>query len=170
MLKISISDTLINELLFFQLSGIALLQRNYTSFDNYSKKFTFKNPDLFTEENKLVDYSVKLKKLKKNSPFIAGSLSAIIPGLGKVYAGKPKEGLTAFIPVGILGLQTYEAYQKAGIKSARFIVFGSLFTVFYIGNIWGSVLSVHIVNQEKNNDINRQILFDLDIPLHRVFR
>lgn len=170
LLKISSSDTSIIELIQFQLSGIALLERNYHAFDNYAKKFTYQNPNLLVEEKNLMDCSLKIKQLKKKSPFIAGSLSTLVPGLGKVYAGKPKQGISAFLPIAILGLQAYEAYQKDGIKNARFIIFGSLFSVFYIGNIWGSALSVHVVNQEMNNEVNRQILFNLDIPLHRFFR
>jgi len=170
LLKINTTDTLTNELLQFQLSGVALLQRNVASFDSYSKNFTYSNTNLINEEKNLLDYSNKIKSFKNKSPFVAGTLSALIPGLGKVYAGKPKQGITSMIPIAILGLQTYEAYNKAGIKSARFIIFGSLFSVFYIGNIWGSALSVHIVNQEINNEINRQILFNLDIPLQRILR
>ncbi len=170
LLKINTTDTLMNELLHFQLSGLALLQRNLTTYNTYSKNLTYKNYHLLNEEKILLDYSNKIKNLKKKSPFVAGTLSALIPGLGKVYAGKPRQGITSIIPVAILGLQTFEAYNKAGVKSARFIIFGSLFSVFYIGNIWGSVLSVNIVNQEINNEINRQILFNLDIPLQRIFR
>ena len=170
LLKINTTDTLTNELLQFQLSGVALLQRNVASFDSYSKNYTFSNTNLLNEEKNLLDYSNKIKCFKNKSPFVAGTLSALIPGLGKVYAGKPKQGITSFLPIAILGLQTYEAYNKAGVKSARFIIFGSLFSVFYIGNIWGSALSVHIVNQEINNEINRQILFNLDIPLQRILR
>ena len=170
LLKINTTDTLTNELLQFQLSGVALLQRNFASFDSYSKNFTYRNTNLLNEEKNLLDYSNKIKSFKNKSPFVAGALSALIPGLGKVYAGKPKQGITSFLPIAILGLQTYEAYNKAGAKSARFIIFGSLFSVFYIGNIWGSALSVHIVNQEINNEINRQILFNLDIPLQRILR
>jgi hypothetical protein len=170
LIKLQPTDSIFNELKYLQLSGIALLQRNYNAFDDHSNKFSFSKPDILAEEKKMIDHSIKLKNIKYKSPFVAGSLSAIIPGLGKLYAGKPKQGLTAFLPVAIFGLQAYEAYSKAGAKSARFVVFGSLFTVFYIGNIWGSALSVHIVNNEINEEINRQIVFDLAVPLQRIFR
>ena len=65
-------------------------------------------------------------------------------------------------------LNPVENYIKDGWKDPKTIIFGSLFGLFYIGNIWGSVLSVHVVNNEINNEINRQILFNKDIPLQRI--
>jgi hypothetical protein len=66
-----------------------------------------------------------------------------------------------------MGLMTWEAYKKAGLKSARFILTAAFFTVFYVGDIWGSVLSVSVNRIEKNNEINNQILLNLRIPLQK---
>ncbi len=63
----------------------------------------------------------------------------------------------------------YEAYRKAGAGSARFIAFGSLFSVFYIANIWGSVLAVKIKQKEYYRAYDNQILFDLHIPLRNLY-
>lgn len=112
----------------------------------------------------------KLKRYKIKSPTTAGFLSALVPGLGKGYAGKPKEGISSFIVVTLLGYQTYEGYRIGGKTDTRFLVFGSLFSIFYIGNIWGSALSVQISKHEVYDEIYHDITTTLRIPIDRVFK
>jgi hypothetical protein len=119
-------------------------------------------------KNKLDDYEKSFSQIKRRSPWIAGSLSAIVPGLGKVYAGKPKQGLLSLIPLAALALQAYEGYGDKGLKSGRFWIYGSIFTIFYIGNIYGSALSVKIVKQEKYDEVENAILVDLRLSLQQV--
>jgi TM2 domain-containing membrane protein YozV len=96
-------------------------------------------------------------------------LSAVVPGAGKVYAGQLGQGVAIFLQNTIFALQAYEGYRKDGPRSARFLIYGGLFTVFYIGNVWGSVLSVQIKRQEMYDKINNQIVFDMHIPLRTIF-
>jgi TM2 domain-containing membrane protein YozV len=96
-------------------------------------------------------------------------MSAIIPGSGKIYAGQLGQGIAAFLQNAIFGLQAYEGLQKDGIKSPRFIIYGGLFTLFYIGNVWGSALSVQIKRREFNEKVDEQIIFDMHIPLRTIF-
>lgn len=163
------TDSLLHELRFFQLSGIALLQRNFGQFEHFSNKFSYSHYQLQKEEQNMQQYYQQLKKVKHRSPVLAGALSAIVPGLGKVYAGKTKQGIASFFPVALLGLQAYENIHKRGIKNGFSIFYTGLFSVFYIGNIWGSVLSVQIKQQEIYHEIDNRILFDLHIPLRNIF-
>ncbi len=162
-------DPLEMELVNFELSSVALLERAYGRFDSLSNYFTKDYYQFSKEEENLKLYHQKLLKIQNRSPFVGGLLSAIVPGLGKVYAGKWKQGLVSFFSVTIIGLQAAEGFWKGGYDDWRFIAFGGLTTIFYIGNIWGSVLSVKISKHEKFNSIDNQILFDLHIPLRTVF-
>lgn len=119
-------------------------------------------------KQKLEDYPKTLSQTRKKSPWVAGTLSAFVPGLGKVYAGKPKQGLIAILPLAALALQAWEGYADKGLKSGRFWVYGSLFTIFYAGNIYGSAISVKIVQQEKHDQMENQILVDLRISLQQI--
>lgn len=114
-------------------------------------------------------YYDKLRGFRHRSPVLAGVYSALVPGLGKWYAGKKKQGIAAFLPVIGLAALTYEAYRKDGVKSARFIGFGTLFTIFYVGDIWGSTLAVKIRRNEFNKEYDNKILFDMHIPLRNFF-
>ena len=163
------TDSIAGELRNLQLAGIALLQRDYTGYKEREKKFTFSSYIDSKEEQRMKGYYDKLKGFHRRSPVLAGLYSAVVPGLGKFYAGKKKQGIAAFLPVISLAALTYEAYRKDGVRSARFIGFGTLFSVFYIGNIWGSTLAVKIRRNEFYKEYDTKILFDMHIPLRNFF-
>lgn len=164
-----VTDSVNKEMQSFQLAGLALLQRNYATYRKLQPAFSFSYYAMQQEEQRFKGYYAKLSGYKSKSPLLAGIYSALLPGAGKYYAGKKRQGIAAFLPILSLGLVTYEAYRKGGAGSARFIAFGSLFSVFYIGNIWGSVLSVKIKQKEFYREYDNKILFDLHIPLRNLY-
>ena len=117
---------------------------------------------------------MQLKRIKQNiepkSAFLAGLYSSLLPGMGKVYAGDYGSGVSAFLTNAALGAMFYENFRKDGIKDPKTIIFGTLFSAFYIGNIWGSVVNVKVHNQILYDGINQQILLELHIPLRTVFK
>lgn len=159
----------LEELKAFQLSGIALLNRDYESFKTQEQKFSLKYYPIVKEEKKFQEYYSNLGSYKSKSKALAALLSTIIPGSGKVYAGRLGEGISAFFIVTSLGLMSFENYNKAGITNPKTILFGSMFTTFYVGNIWGSYISVHMQNEEFNHEMDHKILFNLHIPLRTIF-
>jgi hypothetical protein len=165
--KVDTADMKNKELRDFELSGIYLLQRDTSMFSKESKSFSDSFNDMNEQERSVVKLDNDYKNIRNNSGVLAGMMSAVVPGLGKVYAGKTGQGISSFLPVTLMGLMTWEAYKKAGLKSARFILTAAFFTVFYVGDIWGSVLSVSVNRIEKNNEINNQILLNLRIPLQK---
>lgn len=161
-------DSTLLELRAFEQAGLALLQRQYERYDTLHRQFTYTSYALSAEETRMDGYRRNLQAQKHRSPAVAGLLSAVVPGLGKLYAGKPKQGIAAFLPVLTLGLLAWEGYRKDGPASVRFLGFGSLFTLFYIGNIWGSTLAVHVRRDEFNRSYDNKILFDMHIPLRNL--
>ena len=158
------------ELYHFQLAGLALLRKDYDRFTQKSQLFSYQYPQFASQQRKLLVLHQKLKKIPKRSAFVAGLFSAIIPGTGKMYAGKPKQGLNVLLQNLFMGAQAVEALLIDGVRSPRFIIFGGLFSIFYIGNIWGSALSVKLQQREAYETIHQEILFNLDVPLRLVFR
>jgi TM2 domain-containing membrane protein YozV len=167
--KITPSDSLTMTLKNFELSGIALLQRNFIQFDSLQKIPVLQHFALAKQQDNFRDYKDIIQKQQRKSPLKAALMSAIIPGSGKIYAGQLGQGIAAFLQNAIFGLQAYEGLQKDGIKSPRFIIYGGLFTLFYIGNVWGSALSVQIKRREFNEKVDEQIIFDMHIPLRTIF-
>jgi len=159
----------LNELKQFELSGLYLLKKDYRRFDSVSILYNFKNPILSEEFLNLKNYSLVDKKIKRKSPLLAGSLSAIIPGLGKVYAGNNGQALASFLTCGLMGAVATENYLHFGFKHPQTIFFTGIFGLFYIGNIWGSALSVQVVKIEKQLENKHNILVGLKVPVSKFF-
>ena len=157
------------QLLNLQKAGIALLNSDGLAFEAASKKFDGSYFATAKEEEKLKTLNLALKTEKKKSPLAAALLSSIIPGLGKIYAGRTGEGVISFVQVSALGCIAVESLNKSGVKSGRFIITASLFSLFYIGNIWGSYFTVSVEKNERRNEIYNAVLFNMHIPLRTVF-
>ena len=95
-----------------QLAGTSLLNRNFEAFDQYASKFDTSYYSMANEQKLLRVFRDDMLKVKKKSPAVAGLLSAVVPGLGKIYAGRPGQGVATFSIVSILGFATYETLQK----------------------------------------------------------
>lgn len=151
-----------------QLAGLALLERDYEAFNTYSDGFSFDYYATSKQETSLVELS-KISKKKRKSYFLAGLMSSVIPGSGKIYAGKAGEGTAAFLAVGSMFALTVENYLKDGFNDFKTLIFASVFTVFYIGNIYGSIVTIKVQNERFNEQIDTKILFDMHIPLRTIF-
>ncbi|MGB9595561.1 MAG: tetratricopeptide repeat protein [Candidatus Poribacteria bacterium] len=90
---------------------------------------------------------------KHKSRFWASLMSAIIPGTGKVYCEQYGNGLYSFITVGSIGFIAYKGFKENGIKSIKGWIFGSIFPIFYFGNIYGSGISALAYNDYVENEI-----------------
>ncbi len=163
------NDGMMVQLKNFQIAGYALLDRNYQRFDSLSYQFQGLYFQFAKQEGQLMEYSQDIKSFKRKSGFLAAMFSAVIPGAGKIYAGKTGQGLSNLFKSLILGGLLFESYKQAGTDSARFIVFGSVFSIFYVANIWGSALTVKVKRNEFHDAVDKQILFDLHIPLRTIF-
>lgn len=110
------------------------------------------NPDPQATVPKVLeaDY-LNLVKAAKKKPYIAGTLSAIIPGLGLLYVNKPRACLNNLVFLGAMGVQTFESAKILGWKHPLTLVNSGFFTGFYLVNIIGSVLEVRKNYHEKSN-------------------
>ncbi|MBK7964993.1 MAG: hypothetical protein IPK10_06705 [Bacteroidetes bacterium] len=157
------------ELRIFELAGLSLLKKDYGQYDLLATGFFPEDSTIHVELKYLSDYNYILQNMKKKSGFVAGALSAIIPGLGKLYTGLPGQALASFLKVVPLGIITAENFRNGEFKNAQFYIFGSLFSLFYIGGIWGSSISAKIVYQEKVDEIHHNIRVGLHVPVDRIF-
>lgn len=164
------TNATLNELKQFELAGLYLISRNHKMFDSLSQNYNFQNPLIIEEFENLKKYNTVEKKIKRKSPFVAGTLSAIVPGLGKVYTGNNGQALASFLTCGLIGVVAAENYVKMGIKHPQTIFFTGLFGLFYVGNIWGSAVSVQLVKIEKQLENKHNILVSIKIPINRFFQ
>jgi len=74
--------------------------------------------------------------LSRRSPFIAATLSAIIPGVGRIYSGRTMDGIMGFLTFYLVG-----DAARFSIKEDRSItgpLFSAIAAFVYIGEIYGA--------------------------------
>jgi len=87
------------------------------------------------------------------SPFLAGIMSAILPGTGKIYTGYWKDGLFSMLFIGSMAGVSYYIYATRGLNSG-WLYFTSIVTFsFYMANIYGSIKSAHLYNKKKYEEL-----------------
>ncbi len=91
--------------------------------------------------------------IKRKSPILAGALSSIIPGLGKVYCNQYGDGIFSFMLTTISGVLAYDAFCEDNIRSIKGWFFASMGAIFYAGNIYGSSISAKIYNNQMEMNI-----------------
>jgi TM2 domain-containing membrane protein YozV len=96
-------------------------------------------------------------QLPMKSPLLAGLLSMVIPGLGKVYTGHPTDGLLSLISIATFTYASYDGFSSGGSSSTRGWVFGALASGLYLGNIYGSALSASIVRDEATRELQTRL-------------
>lgn len=153
----------------FEFSGIEMLRGNWQQGAELLLQVDGENAAVSQQVHALNEIWNEHTTHKPKSPALAGILSALLPGTGKIYAGKTGSGIAAMLGTVSFGLITWENYRKSGIADAKTIIFGSIFAVNYVSNIYGSVVSVKIIEQEHENNVHNQILFQLHIPLRNFF-
>ncbi len=78
-----------------------------------------------------------IEQLPRKSTALAGSLSAVLPGAGQLYVGRPGDALVAFMTNGLLIGGTVAAARRDQDTAA--IALGFVASGFWFGNIYGAM-------------------------------
>lgn len=105
----------------------------------------------------LLELSESAMVIRGKNPFCAGVLSALVPGLGKMYAGKPGDGLFSLLTIGIFGGMAAYGFYEEGVSSVKAWIYASIGGIFYLGNIYGSVNAAIAYTREREDDILRKV-------------
>jgi len=126
--------------------------------------------DYLKEDEALRDSSLRLKEYAKEgrdisykSPILAGLLSAILPGTGKMYCGREKDGLYSLILIGTASWFAYDGFKEDGRHSLKGWIWGIWGGFLYIGNIYGSTVAAKVYNQRIEDEIFTKIQFEIDL-------
>jgi hypothetical protein len=146
-------DSLCTSLFRIQALAGMLLKKNHEAFELLFAEKGASDPILSFTEYNLYVYHSQSAASDRRSPFLAGLISAILPGAGKLYAGKPHEALHTLLPVLFNAAQSAEGYYHGQLRSLHFYVFGSATLFFYSANIAGSVRAAKRKNTENEDRI-----------------
>jgi hypothetical protein len=67
------------------------------------------------------------------------------------------DGVFSFLAVGLTSWQAYEAFDEYGSSSVKGWVYGSLASIFYLANIYGSSVAAQIYNEEQNSRLSDKV-------------
>ncbi len=105
----------------------------------------------------------KENQFKEKSPILAGLFSSIIPGSGRIYAGRIADGIFSMIYILTLTYKTYYTFSQNGLSSIEGWLWGMLDLYFYVGNIYGSVVAVKIRKRDFLKKIENEIQLNITI-------
>ena len=108
-----------------------IIRCNPAAFHYHVETQAFFNDD----DGRLIDFvKPKVYQFSKKSPFVAAGLS-IVPGLGRVYAGRLYDGLFSFLTLSLSGNAAYTALQQK--RPVVGPLFTAVFMIAYLGEIYG---------------------------------
>jgi len=97
----------------------------------------------------LHEVMIKGLNTRYKNPALAASLSAVIPGAGRLYTKQWKDGIFSFLFISAASWLTYKSYIHSGID-LNSILAGTFTLSFYSANIYGSGKSANRYNQRIN--------------------
>lgn len=102
--------------------------------------------------------------LKFKSRTLAGGLSAIIPGLGKMYCNRFGDGVYSLLITGLLTWQAYDGFEEDGSSSTRGWIFAAVGGAFYLGNIYGAAVAAGMYNCRLHNEFVKGLKIEITLP------
>ncbi|MDH4226052.1 MAG: hypothetical protein OEW12_10440, partial [Deltaproteobacteria bacterium] len=91
-----------------------------------------------------------LPPLPEKSPWLAGGLSAVVPGAGSLYTGRYGEGAMVFFFTGLFAYATVTSIQSD--QPALGAVFAFFTVAFYGGGIYAAANGAHKFNSNTKNE------------------
>jgi outer membrane protein assembly factor BamD (BamD/ComL family)/TM2 domain-containing membrane protein YozV len=94
----------------------------------------------------LAEESKNYPDIPKKSPLLAGGLSAVLPGAGQLYVGRPGDAAVSFLLNGVFILATVEAFHHDNNAAGGILLFFE--SGWYLGNIYNATGSAHKYNRQ----------------------
>lgn len=130
-----------------QVIGLSyLMQRKWSSAEEVFNNLQSDVIEIRERTALYSNYAKQGKHLPRRSPLLAGLMSTIVPGSGRLYTGRVNDAITSLITVGITGWQAYDGFRRDGLSSVKGWTLSTLSGIFYLGNIYGSVISARVYN------------------------
>lgn len=111
-------------------------------------------------QKRFQDWETQVNSLPlKKKPWLAGTLSAVLPGAGQVYNGNYQSGLFSFVLNALFLSATIELTQH-NLKATA-AASGTIFSVVYVGNIASAIQSSKKINTLSHDPSRSTLKFNL---------
>lgn len=90
--------------------------------------------------------------LRKKSPALAGIFSAVLPGSGKAYAGRWKDGIISFLMTSTAAFVAVRGFNKNPHNFYPWAM-GTISAIYYSGGIYGSAQAAKKHNKNKEDEL-----------------
>lgn len=149
---------------YFKNSFIAVVNKYQTEGEKlFNFSYLFTDDELPSKDEFLLPFDVNEEEKissfydwKKEPPYkkgtLAGIMSAVIPGSGKIYAGETGDGIVSFLTTTVFAFIAYDNF-KAG-HTTRAWIWTSVAALFYAGNVYGSVAAAQVHNAKITFEFN----------------
>lgn len=107
------------------------------------------------------DFALQGRQLPNRSPLLAGLFSTVLPGSGRLYTGRIGDALNSMFIIGISGWQAYDGFNRDGFTSVKGWTLGTICGIFYVGNIYGSVISARVFNDRMADEYLATLYIEL---------
>ncbi|MCK4510642.1 membrane protein insertion efficiency factor YidD [bacterium] len=78
----------------------------------------------------------------RKSPVAAAVMSSLLPGTGKMYAGRLLDGLFSLATISLTSWMAIEGFSEDGSSSTKGWIYGGISAWLYAGNIYGTITAV----------------------------
>tara|TARA_B110000003_G_C16553514_1_gene497576 strand:+ start:80 stop:898 length:819 start_codon:yes stop_codon:yes gene_type:complete len=149
----------INDLNFFKTS-LFILKDDWLNADEYILNLNANEKNKYI--NEYTDIIKQHNKLKNKNPYLAGTFSLLVPGLGKLYTGDTKDAIYSFLTICLGAWQATNSFAKSGLQSTTGWIYGGMTLFLYSGNIYGSYSSARKYNKNQKKVIDEKINHNID--------
>ena len=137
----------------YQNEGEKLFNFSYLfTGDELPSKDEFLSPFNLNEKEEVSSFYDWKEDPPYKSSTVAGIMSAIIPGSGKIYIGETGDGIVGFLTTTLFAFIAYDNF-KAG-HNTRAWIWSGVTALFYAGNVYGSVAAAQVHNAKITFEYN----------------
>ncbi len=97
----------------------------------------------------------RLDHLPTKSPALAGGLSALLPGAGQLYVGRPRDSALAFLLNAAFIWGAVESFDRGNDVAGGILLFFE--AGWYGGNVFNAVNHAHRINRDRREEAKKAI-------------
>lgn len=146
-----------------QLIGLSLLkqQKWLEAETSFKGLLTSEIVDVSRKAKIYSEFAMRGSELPNRNPLLAGLFSTILPGTGRLYTGRLGDAINSAFIIGISGWQAYDGFNRDGYSSVKGWTLGTICGIFYVGNIYGSVISARVFNDRVADEYLTTLFIEL---------